>query len=58
MDDGLTVVEMRDFLAQISTLIKGGVLNKNERDRILYICLEACDREMAKMKEEQKDGIS
>ena len=56
MDDRLSIVEMREFLKQLTTLVKGGILNRDDRDRILYICLGACDRELAKIKEENTDG--
>lgn len=48
----LTTAEKRDLIERITELTKAGVLNRADRDDIYRICLCACDREMAKMKEE------
>ena len=48
----LTMAEKRDLIERITELVKADVLNRNDRDDIYRICLCACDREMAKMKED------
>ncbi len=47
----LTMAEKRDLIERITELVKVDVLNKADRDDIYRVCLVACDREMAKMKE-------
>ena len=48
----LTMAEKRDFIEKITDLVKNDVLNREDRDSIYRVCLVACDRELAKMKEE------
>ena len=48
----LTMAEKRDLIKHITELVKGGVLNRSDRDEIYRVCLVACDREIAKMKED------
>ena len=48
----LTMAEKRDFIERITELVKNDVLNREDRDRIYRVCLAACGRELAKMKEE------
>ena len=48
----LTMAEKRDLIERITELVKSGVLNREDRDDIFRVCLVACDREMAKLKEE------
>lgn len=50
-DEELTMAEKRDFLQHITELVKGGVIKRAGRDDILRVCLVACDREIARMKE-------
>ena len=48
----LTTAEKRDLIERITELTKFDVLKKEDRDDIYRVCLVACDREMAKMREE------
>lgn len=48
----LTMAEKRDLIERITELAKNDVLNREDRDSIYRVCLVACDRELAKMKEE------
>lgn len=48
----MTMAEKRDFLERIRELTLSDVIQKEDRDDIYRVCLAACDREMAKMKEE------
>ena len=48
----MTMAEKRDFLERIRELTLNDVLQREDRDDIFRVCLVACDREMAKMKEE------
>ena len=47
----LTMAEKRDFLERITEMIKDGILDREDRDRIYRICLAACSRELAKTEE-------
>ena len=47
----LTMAEKRDLIERITELVKSDVLNREDRDDIFRVCLVACDREMAKLKE-------
>ena len=48
----LTMAEKRDLIERITELVKNDVLNREDRDSIYRVCLVACGRELAKMKEE------
>jgi hypothetical protein len=48
----MTMAEKRDFLERIRDLTLHDVLNREDRDTIFRVCMVACDREMAKLKEE------
>ena len=48
----MTMAEKRDLLERIRELALNDILKKEDRDDIYRVCLAACDREMAKMKEE------
>ena len=48
----LTMAEKRDLIERVTELVKADVLNKEDRDDIFRVCLAACDREMARMKED------
>ena len=48
----LTMAEKRDLIERITELVKNGILNKEDRDNIFRVCLVACSRELAKLKEE------
>ena len=48
----MTMAEKRDFLERIRELTLNDVLQREDRDDIFRVCLVACDREIAKMKEE------
>ena len=48
----LTMAEKRDLIKRITELVKNDILNKEDRDNIYRICLAACGRELAKLKEE------
>ena len=48
----MTMAEKRDLIERITELVKNDVLNKEDRDNIFRVCLAACGRELAKLKEE------
>ena len=48
----MTMAEKRDFLEQIREMTLNDVIQKEDRDDIYRVCMVACDREMAKLKEE------
>ena len=48
----LTMAEKRDLIERITELVKNDILNKEDRDDICRVCMVACDRELAKLKEE------
>ena len=48
----LTMAEKRDLIERITELVKHDVLNRSDRDDIYRVCMVACDRELAKLKEE------
>ena len=48
----LTMAEKRDLIERITELVKNDILNKEDRDNIFRVCLAACGRELAKLKEE------
>ena len=45
----LSMPERRAFMEHVTELIKGGILNSDDRDRILAVCAEACGREIRRM---------
>ncbi len=47
----LTMTEKRDLIERITELVKNDILNKEDRDNIYRVCLAACGRELAKLKE-------
>lgn len=49
----MTMAEKRDLLERIRQLAMIDVLKKEDRDDIYRVCMVACDREMAKLKEEK-----
>ena len=49
----MTMAEKRDLLERIRQLALIDVLKKEDRDDIYSVCMVACDREMAKLKEEK-----
>jgi hypothetical protein len=51
-DMDLTMAEKRDLIERITELVKNDILNKEDRDDIYRVCMVACDRELAKLKEE------
>ena len=53
MDDKeLTMAEKRELIVRITELIKCNAINRDDMADFFRICLVACDREMAKLKEE------
>ena len=46
----LTQAEKRDFIERMTSLIENNILNRDDRKEIYYVCLVACDREMAKIR--------
>lgn len=48
----LTMAEKHDLIERITELVKSDILNKEDRDNIFRVCLAACGRELAKLKEE------
>ena len=51
-DKELTMAEKRELIVRITELIKCNVINRDDMADFFRICLVACDREMAKLKEE------
>ena len=49
----MTMAEKRDFLERIRDLTLHDVLNREDRDTIFRVCMAACEREMANLKEGQ-----
>ena len=49
----MTMAEKRDLLERIRQLALINVLKKEDRDDLYRVCMVACDREMAKLKEEK-----
>ena len=49
----MTMAEKRDFIERITSLTMHDVLSKEDRNGIYRLCMVACDREMAKLKEEK-----
>ena len=49
----MTMTEKRDLLERIRQLALIDVLKKEDRDDIYRVCMVACDREMARLKEEK-----
>ena len=47
----LTMAEKRDLIERITELVKNDILNKEDRDNIFRVCLAACGRGLAKLKE-------
>ena len=45
------MAEKRDLIERVTALVKNDVLNREDRDDIFRVCLVACDRELAKLKE-------
>ena len=52
----VTMAEKRDLLERVRELVMNDVLNRADRDSIFRVCLAACGRELAKMKEDITDG--
>lgn len=48
----LTTAEKRDLIERVSTLTRNNVLNRDDRDLIFRVCMAACSRELARMREE------
>ena len=48
----LTTAEKREFMERMESLIKNGILNRDDRRDIYCVCMAACSREMARIKEE------
>ena len=46
----LTAAEKLNLIERITELLSIDVLNRKDRNSIYWVCLVACDREMAKMK--------
>lgn len=49
----MTMAEKRDLLERIRELALIDVLKREDRDDIYRVCMAACDREMANLKEGQ-----
>ncbi len=48
----LTMTEKRNLIEHVKVLALNDILTREDRDDIIRICLVACDRELAKMKEQ------
>ena len=53
-DEKMTMTEKRDLIERITELVKHDILNRSDRRDIYCVCMVACDRELAKMKKEEK----
>lgn len=49
----LTAVEKHDLIERVTELAKINVIKKNDRDDIYRVCLAACSRAIAEMREDQ-----
>ena len=47
----LTMAEKREMIERLADMIKNNILNRDDRKDIYCVCLVACSREMAKLKE-------
>ena len=52
----LTMAEKQELIERITILVKNDILNRSDRDDILRVCLAACDREMARTKDDVSDA--
>ncbi len=51
----MTLITASGYFREVDNkLTVNDVLNRENRDNILRICLAACDRELAKIKEDRK----
>lgn len=50
----LTAAEKRDLIERVSELVKCDVIKKEDRDDIFRVCMAACSRALAEMKEEKE----
>jgi len=51
----LTMAEKRDLLERIRELVLIDVIRKEDRDAIFRVCMAACGRELAKLKNEKEE---
>ena len=49
----LTMEEKRDFLVRLRELVMNDVIQKEDRNEIFRVCLQACARELAKTTKEE-----
>ena len=49
----LTMAEKRDFLERIRSLVMMDVIQNADREEIYRVCMTACARELAKLKEKE-----
>ena len=48
----LTQAEKQEMIERLTDLITNNIINRDDRKHIYCVCLAACGREMARMKEE------
>ena len=48
----LTTAEKRDLIERVTELVKIDVIKKKDRDDIFRVCMAACSRALAGMREE------
>ncbi|MBR3374402.1 MAG: hypothetical protein IKG71_01240 [Firmicutes bacterium] len=53
----LTAAEKLNLIERITELVNIDVLNREDRDTIYWVCLVACDREMAKIKKPRQQPL-
>jgi len=49
------MAEKRDLLERIRELVLIDVIRKEDRDAIFRVCMAACGRELAKLKDEKEE---
>ena len=54
----LTMAERRDYIELLTRLVRDGVVKRSDMDAILSVCMAACNREMANLKEDETHGLS
>ena len=52
------MAERRNYIELLTRLVRDGVLNRSDMDAIMSMCMAACDREMANLKEDESHGLS
>ena len=54
----LTMAEKHDLIERITELANINVLSREDRDKIFWVCMGACGRELARMRMEAEGNNS